>query len=242
MNNQEIKRRAARLINNTTPSPYFVTIAYVIITNAISTILINEGGQPFTINMDAYTAGNYDAVFVFAPENIPTMIRFVMVAAEIIFVMLEWGYQSYCLHVARRQPAGFYDLMDGFLIFFRALALQIVKGILIYIGVLLFILPGILLAYIYSMSQRIMLDHPKWSPFRCMRESRKLMKGRLKEYFLLRLSLLIWNIIAILPITSILAKPYVSLCLTDYYLQITGTGTEENRENGDSAEKPPWEY
>ena len=239
MNSYDIKRRAALLLNSTTPSPYFVTIALVIITNAISTILINEGGQPFTVNMDAYAAGNYDAVITFAPESISTVMRFVMLAAEILFVLLEWGYQSYCLHVARRQASGFFDLMDGFLIFFRALVLQIVRGVLIYIGMLLFILPGILLAYIYSMSQRIMLDNPKWSPFRCMRESRKLMQGRLKEYFLLRLSLLIWNIIAILPVTSILAKPYVSLCLTEYYLQITGTGAEET---DDTGEKPPWEY
>ena len=63
--------------------------------------------------------------------------------------------------------------------------------------------------------------------------------GEPKEYFLLRLSLLIWNIIAILPVTSILAKPYVSLCLTEYYLQITGTGAEET---DDTGEKPPWEY
>ena len=68
------------------------------------------------------------------------------------------------------------------------------------------------------------------------------MIGRLKEYFLLRLSLLGWNIIAILPVTSILAKPYVTLCLTQYYLQITGTEPDEYTESDDSDENPPWEY
>ncbi len=242
MRPNELKRRSAALLNFTTPSPYYITIVYVILTQAISTLLMNAGGQPFVFDSDAFMAGNYDAVIVFTPENVTAVTTALMLAAELVFVMLDWGYHSYSLHVARKQKSGFYDLMDGFLIFFRALAMHIVRGLLIYFGILLFIIPGILLAYIYSMSQMLLLDHPDWSPFRCMRESRKLMRGRLMEFFRLRLSLLGWNIIAILPVTSILAKPYVTLCLTNYYLDISGTGVEENQENGDPEEKPPWEY
>ena len=242
MSPYELKRKSAELINFSSPSPYYITIVYVIITHALSTLSMNIGGQPFVLNMDAFNAGNYDALITYAPENVTAAASAFMLAAEIIFVMLDWGYQSYSLHVARKQKSGYFDLMDGFFIFFRALAMQIVKGILVYFGLLLFVIPGILIAYLYSMSQRLQLDHPEWSPFRCMRESRRLMIGRLKEYFLLRLSLLGWNIIAILPVTSILAKPYVTLCLTQYYLQITGTEPDEYTESDDSDENPPWEY
>ena len=157
--------------------------------------------------------------------------------------MLDFGYSSYCLHVGREQPSGFYDLMDGFLIFLRALSLRIIKGIILYIGFLLFIIPGVLLAYIYSMSARVLLDHPKWSPFHCMRESRRLMIPHLREYFHLRLRLIIWNIISVLPLTSILAKPYTALCGTEFYLRITGTTPEKTEApEYEADEKPPWEY
>ena len=240
MNPTEIKRRAAQLINFTSPSPYYITIVYVVLYQAISTLAVNSGQQPFIVDLQAFNAGNYESAVVFAPENMTASFTALLLAAEIVFIMLDFGYSSYGLHVAREQKSGFYDLMDGFLIFFRALILRIVRGIVLYIGFLLFIIPGIFLAYIYSMSPRVMLDHPQWSPFHCMRESRRIMLPNLKEFFFLRLSLIGWNIISVLPITSIIAKPYTELCQTEFYLRITGTTPNGVEEEID--EKPPWEY
>lgn len=243
MNPIEIKKRAASLLYTTKPNPYFVTAVYVIFFQAISTLGLNFGGQPFMVDLEAVTVGNYENAIMFVPENMTTPTTIFLIAAELVFIALDFGYYSYCLHAGREQPAGFFDLMDGFLVFFRAVALRLVRGILVYLGFALFLVPGVFLAYLYSMSPRLLLDHPDWSPFHCMRESRHLMQSRLKEYFFLRLSLIGWNIIALFPLASIIAKPYSTLCETEFYLRITVTAPREIDETSrDSDEKPPWEY
>ena len=66
------------------------------------------------------------------------------------------------------------------------------------------------------------------------------MKGHKKELFTLRLSLILWNIIAMFPIAAIFARPYATLCATEFYLDLTGTNVEWTDDSPE--EKPPWEY
>ena len=104
-----------------------------------------------------------------------------------------------------------------------------------------FIVPGLFIGYTYAMAPRLLLDHPDWSPFRCMRESRLLMKGHKKDFFVLRLTLIGWNIMALFPLAAVFARPYSTLCETEFYLELTGTNVPEIFED-ESEEKPPWEY
>lgn len=241
MNRREIRARAGTYMMITRPRPYFVTLFYMLISQLVATVSLQVGGQPFVIDMEAAAAGDTENMLQFVPENVSLGASLLLLALELVLVLLDFGYASYCLHACRREKCSYFDLMDGFLVFFRAVGLQLLQGLIISLGTMLFIVPGVILSYVYAQSERLLLDHPDWSPVACMRESRRLMRGRLKEYFFLRLSLLLWNLACYFPIMEVFARPVVQFTETVYYLTLTGETLADLSQTG-PGEKPPWEY
>lgn len=240
MDRTELKNRATVLLYTTRPRPYIVTAFLVLIYQLISMLSTNIGGQPFVLNMSAAQSGNWQEAVTFAPENLKTSTSLILLGLQIVYMTIELGYLSYCLHAARRNVCRIIDLMDGFLVFFRGLVLRTAIFLLVYLASLLLLVPGLIVYYTYSLSTKLLLDHPDWSPFRCMSESRRLMRGHKMELFRLRLSLLFWNIMALFPLTAVFARPYATLSETEFYLELTGTNIIWQEEDPD--EKPPWQY
>ncbi len=242
MSRQYIKARATSLMLLVRPYPYVFTLLYVALTQALNLVSMQVGGQPFVMDLDAAAAGDTANAVQFVPENITYKTSLILFVILFISVILHYGYLSYCLHATRGKPASFYDLIDGFIVFFRAVLIWLITSVLTYIGMLLLIVPGLIVTYTYAQAPRLLLDHPEWSALRCLRESRILMRGRLKEYFFLRLSLLGWNVLCLFPVTAVFAMPYSNLCETVFYQSLTGEITEPPAPGPDSDEKPPWEY
>jgi hypothetical protein len=237
-----LKRRAVEFLYTTRPRPYIFTALLVLLLQTISYFCMQLGGQPFVIDMEAYMAGHFEEAIRYVPENVTPLRSGLLLLAQSVSVCLEYGFFSYCLHAARRQKCSLLDIADGFLIFFRAVILRLAMILMIGAGMMLFIVPGLILAYTYSMAPRLLLDHPDWSPFHCLGESRRLMRGFKKDYFLLRLTLIFWNIMGLFPIAAVFARPYVTLCETEFYLDLTNTNVPYTEEEDEPEEKPPWEY
>ena len=242
MTRRDIKTWATYLMFLTRPHPYTVSLLMVIFSQAINLISMQVGGQPFVMDLDAVAAGDTLNSIQFVPENITLATTLILLAFTILSVLLRYGFQSYCLHAARMEKASYFDLMDGFIVFIRAVLIWCFTAFLVYIGTLLFIVPGFLLAYTYAMAPKLLLDHPDWGPLQCMRQSRLLMHGHKKDYFMLRLSLIGWTILGIFPVTAVFAEPYTTLCDTVFYLDITGDKALQQKNEPSSEEKPPWEY
>ena len=82
------------------------------------------------------------------------------------------------------------------------------------------------------MASFLQVDHPDWSPVRCMRESRLMMRGHKWELFVLQLSFLGWQILATIPGVSIFVKPYVAFTETVFYENLRAP----------AAPQPPQEF
>lgn len=79
------------------------------------------------------------------------------------------------------------------------LLLGLMQTLYIFLWSLLFIIPGIIKAYSYSMAYYIKLDHPtvySWND--CLQESARIMKGNKWKLFVLDLSFLGWFIVGAL--------------------------------------------
>ena len=226
----------------TRPHPYMVSLLFVIMLQTVSLVSMQIGGQPFVVDMNALSAGDAVNAFRFAPENITLKTTLILLALELVAVLLRYGFQSFGLHAARREKASYYDLMDGFMVFLRAVMIWVITGILVYVGMLLLIVPGFIIAYTYSMAPRLLLDHPDWGAFRALTESRRLMNGHRMEYFRLRLSLIGWTIMRAFPFTAVFAEPYVTFCETVFYLTLIRDPAAWPEQKPPEEEKPPWEY
>ena len=225
----------------TRPHPYVVSLLLVCLTEAISLVSMRVGGQPFIMDMQAAAAGDAANAFRFVPENVTLKATLILLALELVIVLLRVGYQSFCLHAARFQKTSFYDLMDGFIVFFRAILIWLITAVLVYFGTLALLVPGLILAYTYAMAPRLLLDHPDWGAFRCLSESRRLMRGHKKEFFLLRLGLFGWTLMCIFPVTRVFAEPYLTLSETVFYLDLIHDPVHKKEEEPPADEKPPWE-
>ncbi len=96
---------------------------------------------------------------------------------------------------------------------------------------LLFIIPGVIMAYAYSMSVYIANDNPELTSMEAIQKSKELMKGHKWDLFVLDLSFIGWILLACITFGAglILLKPYVETAHAEFYRNLIG---ESNNERG----------
>lgn len=96
-------------------------------------------------------------------------------------------------------------------VFWKAVGMNIVRGLLISLGFFLLIIPGIIFTYSYSMADYILYNHPEMGVMEVLRESKKRMYGHRMGLFVLELSFIGWSLLASLPaMASMLAMESAS--------------------------------
>lgn len=217
MTRGEMKQRARYLLATTRPHPCLVTLALLAFGWIVNYLAQKIGGQPILVDLNAVEAldfRNMVRIDLANTEFVPTAI---LIAFQLVIIILSFGYTGYLLRVVRGESSGVGNLLDGFGIAGRAIVLTIFIDVLVALASALLFVPGIILSYAYAMARRLQMDHPDWSPVRCMRESRYMMRGHKWDFFVLQLSFLGWFILATIPGVSVFVKPYVSLAETVFY-------------------------
>ncbi len=146
------------------------------------------------------------------------------VGAFLVAGWLSVGAATIFLKRARKQTDTI-DVADLFMAkrdHGNALLLGLLQGIFIFLWSLLFVIPGIVKAYAYSMSYYLMADHPDWDWQKCMDESRRLMNGNKMRLFCLHLSFLGWMIVGSLcfGVGTLWVAAYMSAAQTNFYLDL----------------------
>ena len=219
MTRGEMKLRARSLIltNPPRPHPCLVTLALLAFIWIVNYLAQKIGGQPILIDLNAVEALDYENMIRIELSNTEFVPTAILLLFQLVFIILSYGYTAYTLHVVRGEPSGYGNLLDGFGIAWRAVALTLLIDALVMVASVALLVPGLILSYAYGMAPYLQVDHPGWSPIRCMRESRIMMRGHKWDLFVLQLSFLGWQILATIPGVSVFVKPYVSLTETVFY-------------------------
>ncbi len=146
-------------------------------------------------------------------------------AMTVMNYVIAVGFAYVALLISRRQKAGVGELFDVFTIFLRALCLVVLQNIFIALWSMLFIIPGIIAAYRYSMAVFIMLERPELSIMDCLRESKEMTRGFKGKLFLLDLSFILWQLANIAvgyifmgnPIVTYVCSGLISVVYMPYY-------------------------
>ena len=117
-------------------------------------------------------------------------LSFVSVLVMLINTVLSAGYSFYCLRVARGEALPYESLFDAFPIAGRVILLLVLQGVLIGVGLSLFVVPGVVLSLSYAMAPLYLCDNPDMSALDAQRRSRRDMRGHRVELLLLLLSFL----------------------------------------------------
>ncbi|MDF2472433.1 MAG: hypothetical protein K0R21_215 [Anaerocolumna sp.] len=158
---------------------------------------------------------------------ITVIISFILLWALIAFFIggaIELGYCRFNLNLINDTNPKFNDLFSRFNIFLKALGLRLVIAIFTLLWTLLFIIPGIIATFSYSMAFYIMEEDPSIGILDAISQSKELMRGNKYRLFCLSFSFIGWILLSVITfgIGMLWLVPYMNASFAAFYLEISG--------------------
>lgn len=143
------------------------------------------------------------------------------VVAILVGGLLAFGLARVFLQLVRGQKdkVDIADLFCGTDEFGSLIILNLLVGLFTFLWTLLFIIPGIVKSYAYSMAFYIKHDHPEYDWKQCMDESQRYMKGYKWQLFCLDFSFIGWILLGFLccGIGTLWVVPYQNAARANFY-------------------------
>lgn len=116
------------------------------------------------------------------------------------------------------------DLFKYYHDFVKIIGVTVLMGLIVMLGYICFIIPGIILTLSYSLVPIILIKKPELGIVETLKYSREKMQGHKLDTFVLGLSFIGWAILGTLTfgILYIWLYPYMQLTFTKFYLNILG--------------------
>ena len=147
------------------------------------------------------------------------------IAILIVGSAVELGYNKFnlSLYESKADPK-IETLFSRFSYFGNALLLRLLMLVKIFAWALLFVVPGIIAMFRYSMAPFLMAENPDLSATEAIEESKRLMMGNKWRLFCLEFSFIGWWLLVALTggVGAIFLRPYSKAAITAFYLDLTG--------------------
>lgn len=116
------------------------------------------------------------------------------------------------------------DIFKYYHDFVKIIGVTVLMGLIVMLGYICFIIPGIILTLSYSLVPIILIKKPELGIVETLKYSREKMQGHKLDAFVLGLSFIGWAILGTLTfgILYIWLYPYMQLTFTKFYLNILG--------------------
>ena len=232
MQGTSLKSGARNLIRANSPKIFFVSIIYIIILTVMSEFQFRLPGtldayDQYLQQLSSGAQQDFNMIYsYFRPSGLPFAL-----VLWLLSPVVQVGYMSYGLKISRGEDGEYKDILNGFLFFGKIIVLHIVTSALVFLWSLLFVFPGIAAHYRYRQSYYVLMDDPKKGVFQCIGESKRLMRGKKIDLFMLDLSFFGWYVLDILvamflpvsfslPIVSVWLTPYLGLTRAAFYNQL----------------------
>ena len=141
----------------------------------------------------------YDSVRPSTMESIVSQILGYMQA------IVGFGFLLLLLKAIHGEEVSPFMLLDGFGSVIKILLLEILLSLILKFCFWALIIPGFIALYSYRMARYLLILHPEYSVFDCLRESRMRMRGHRLELFRLDLSFFGWILLCLIPILGLAA-------------------------------------
>ncbi len=151
---------------------------------------------------------------------------FIPIVGPIIsFIITPAFGLSFCivyLKITKREEISVGDVFSGINQTGKALWLNILVSFFTFLWSLLFVIPGIIKQYSYSMSFYILADNPELTAREALAKSKVMMEGHKLDLFVLHLSFIGWFFLVGLTfgIAAIYVVPYMSTTVANFYNSI----------------------
>ncbi|MEY8685291.1 DUF975 family protein [Bacteroides sp. AN502(2024)] len=132
---------------------------------------------------------------------------------------VAYGFAIVMLGVCRGKDIDFGTLFEGFQDYGRIFVTKLLQGVYTFLWSLLLLIPGIIKAYSYAMTDFILKDEPEMKNNAAIEKSMAMMDGNKMKLFLLDLSFIGWAILCLftLGIGFLFLQPYVGVSRSAFY-------------------------
>ena len=132
------------------------------------------------------------------------------------------GYRRFNLELVNGNGASLRSLFAYFKYWKSALAAILLQAIFVFLWSLLFVIPGIIAAYRYSMTSYVLAENPGLSARDAINESKRLMQGNKWRLFCLQFSFIGWALLCLFTcgIGYIFLSPYTAAAEAAFYKEI----------------------
>ncbi len=164
------------------------------------------------------------------PGVIAVVLIVVLLGAAIIglvqFILggvVSLGYAKFNLNIVDGKEVSVSTLFSQFDRFGEGFCMKLLMNIFITLWSLLFIIPGIVKSYSYSMAPYILAENPHLSANEAITKSRQLMDGHKSELFYLDLTFIGWNLLSLfVPVVGgPLVSAYIEASRAAFYREIS---------------------
>lgn len=144
---------------------------------------------------------------------------YIPLASIVLSGIFSVGLAIVMLEIVRNWEVQFTDMFKGFNNFGTNCIAGILVSIYTMLWSLLFVIPGIIKAYSYSMTFYILADHPEMSAKDAIRTSQVMMEGHKMDLFILELSFFGWYLLCGITfgLAALYVGPYVSASHAAFY-------------------------
>lgn len=142
----------------------------------------------------------------------------------ILMMPLGIGTTAFFVSLIENENFEAKDLFKYYHDFVKVIGVTILMGLIVMLGYICFIIPGIILTLSYSLVPIILIKKPELGIVETLKYSREKMQGHKLDAFVLGLSFIGWAILGTLTvgILYIWLFPYMQLTFTKFYLNILG--------------------
>lgn len=143
-------------------------------------------------------------------------------AAIVFYPAISYGYLYVYLKVTAGEefsPADLFFAFQNGSVLSKVIATYFLTALFTFLWSLLFIIPGIVKSYSYSMAPMIIIENPEKSAFDAINESKKMMDGRKWDLFVIQLSFFGWSLLCTITfgLASIYVIPYYMATYVNFY-------------------------
>ena len=133
------------------------------------------------------------------------------------------GYAQFNLNLVDDRDPHFSDIFSHIHRLWEGFCMQFFQEMMVFLWSLLFVIPGIIASYRYSMTPYILAENTELSVMEAITESKKMMRGNKFRLFCLELSFIGWDILATLTlgIGDLWVHPYREAARAAFYREIS---------------------
>ena len=223
-NSKELRKRAWESLKG----KYWMAFAVILVTGLIGSIgnVFVSFGQQLGEVLGMVEPAELDSTMAIGALVLSGVVIISAIIGGLysIFVTdaLTVGTCNYFIKNTDSKPS-FKDIFSGFKVKYgRNIGTLLLVGIKLVLWTILFIIPGIIKSYEYSIIPYILADDPEISSKDAFKKAKQMMKGNKWRLFKLEFSFIGWFILCVLTlgIGTLFLIPYINAANAEFYIEL----------------------